>query len=427
MKKVNFVYEWIGPNGPLTNNRIPNLIDLTLGQIDVQLSGIKHDLIQTPHFYFRVPKSNIVSSYKIPKGQFVYELNFHNFHYREIDRAFHFSDGLLSNNNIHRDVLKRIKNKEGYFLITLLFEGFVQDSMFRNISNYFRSHGIPLTQIIYVTNCYNGSTMYKEYCKRHNESQDLNIEYCPVFRIDKTDVSNVLEMNNPYRPGLRSKKFLCFNRRYNDHRLLFYVFMHTHNLVDDSFVSMSNKAPEGGPSFSAYLESRLSKYPVINVSRDDIVYSEKKLPLILDNDNFNSYPMESNDLDMQYYFENSYISIITETYFFNNIIHLTEKTFKPIAFKHPFIILAAPGSLNHIKNMGFKTFNKFWNEDYDLEEDHEKRFLKIVNLTKEIAAWSNNDFIKFTNDVKEILEYNALHLKNFKNVEMDEFVEKYGV
>ena len=27
-KKINLVYEWIGPKGPISNNRIPTIIDL---------------------------------------------------------------------------------------------------------------------------------------------------------------------------------------------------------------------------------------------------------------------------------------------------------------------------------------------------------------------------------------------------------------
>ena len=51
-------------------------------------------------------------------------------------------------------------------------------------------------------------------------------------------------------------------------------------------------------------------------------------------------------------------------YFFNNIIHITEKTYKPIAFMQPFILVAAAGSLRHVQDMGFKTFNEFWDESY---------------------------------------------------------------
>jgi hypothetical protein len=116
-----------------------------------------------------------------------------------------------------------------------------------------------------------------------------------------------------------------------------------------------------------------------------------------------------------------------ETYFFNNIIHITEKTYKPIAFMQPFIMFAAPNGLQHIKDMGFKTFNQFWDESYDSETDHIIRFLKIAQEIRKISNWSQETLDQFAKDVRPILEFNREHLKNMKDIEVDQFVEKYGV
>ena len=97
------------------------------------------------------------------------------------------------------------------------------------------------------------------------------------------------------------------------------------------------------------------------------------------------------------------MNIINETYFFNNIIHITEKTYKPIAFLQPFILLGAAGSLQHIKDMGFKTFDEFWDESYDTEIDDSVRFTKIVNIVEEIYNWSEQKKIDFSHKIKEIL------------------------
>lgn len=44
---------------------------------------------------------------------------------------------------------------------------------------------------------------------------------------------------------------------------------------------------------------------------------------------------------------------------------LTEKTYKPIAYKHPFMILGNQGTLAHLKSLGFMTFDHLWDENYD--------------------------------------------------------------
>jgi hypothetical protein len=45
-------------------------------------------------------------------------------------------------------------------------------------------------------------------------------------------------------------------------------------------------------------------------------------------------------------------------------------------------------TLEHLKNMGYKTFSDFWDESYDDIEDPFERLLKIVEICKDIQNWS---------------------------------------
>lgn len=428
-KRINLVYEWIGPKGPITNNRIPTIVDIMDRQTGANLSefGIQHDLIQQPHFHTRIPSARIVPVCNLPDDTFLYELNFNNYHYRDLMRAFHHNDGLLDHNCISQKVLDRIKSKTGYFLVTLLFEGHLQDHFLSAMEQYFSSKGIPLTQIIYLSNCYNGDAIYRDFCNRRNKTPEMKMEYLPVFRVDKTDIKQLLHVSEEYRPGLRNKTFLCFNRRYNEHRVLFYTMMHKQGLIDKFYISMAATQPENSRSFSENARYFALNRPAFDITDDDINNASSVLPLTLDTTNFNSYPMENGPKAVAKFYSDSYINIVNETYFFNNIIHLTEKTFKPIAFKQPFIMLSAPGSLQHVKEMGFQTFNNFWDESYDLETNHETRFLMITKILKDIASWDSKKLEEFTEQVKPILEYNFTRLKNMPNIEIDNFINKYGV
>lgn len=427
-RTLNFVYEWIGPTGPITNNRIPTIIDLSISLSNAELKDIKnHDLVQTPHFYQRFYNYNLVPSCAIPKGKFLYELNFHNYHYRDIERAFHYSDGLLSNNNVHNTVIERIRMGDGYFLLTLLFEGFVYPRFFYLMTKYFRDHHIPLSQIVYVTNSFNGKELYHKYCKDSNGQPELEIEHFPVFRIDKSDVADILNEQVDYVPGRRDCMFLCFNRRYSEHRVLLFLSMDKLGLVDNSHISMDVTRPEGNENFIEFAQGAVSKFPELSLQDIDIESSSKKLPLILDSNNFSSYPMENHFSKIKKFFDSSYINIITETYFFNDIIHITEKTYKPIAYKQPFILVAAPNSLRHIKDMGFKTFDKWWDESYDEIFDHITRFKKLLDIIQMISRWSEEQLIQFTFEVKPILDFNAHHLNTMQDQEIVDFTNKYGV
>jgi hypothetical protein len=158
----------------------------------------------------------------------------------------------------------------------------------------------------------------------------------------------------------------------------------------------------------------------------DALAADKLLPLVLDNPNFSRYPMEHSVDPVKHLYDNSLVNIITETFFFNKVIHITEKTYKPIAFMQPFILLGAAGSLQHIKDMGFKTFGEFWDESYDREKDDKLRFRMIVDVIKTISEWPEHVKIDFTYAVKDIVDYNVAHLNTMQNIEIDNLVEKYG-
>ena len=427
-KKLNLVYEWIGPQGPITNNRLPTIADLMTAQVNYHFPNTRGDLFQKPHFHSRIKNSNIVPAYKLPDGKFVYELNFGLYHYRDRLHNFSNNDGLLDNNSITNAVIDRVKAKQAFFLITLFYEGYMDDDILEAMGDYFTHKQIPLSQVIYLTNCGNGKEVYADFCRRKNKVPEMQMEYFPVFRIDKCDVKSALagSLTMKYTPGPRKKTFLCFNRRYNDHRLLFFMSVVKKGLLDQFYMSMAKTQPEASRSFRENVKYLLSRFDDMGLGADDITESESVLPLILDTADFSNYPMEHSPDPVKGFYDTSLVNIVTETYFFNRIIHVTEKTYKPMAFMQPFIVLGAVGSLKHVKDMGFKTFDSFWDESYDAETDDKKRFNMILKIVEDIASWPEQKKIDFTYQVAEIVEFNLNHLNTLQDVEIDHFVEKYG-
>jgi hypothetical protein len=64
-------------------------------------------------------------------------------------------------------------------------------------------------------------------------------------------------------------------------------------------------------------------------------------------------------------------------------VFITEKTYKPIAFYHPFVIMGQPGSLKSLQQSGFETFENLFDESYDIELDWIKRLDLLVNIVKQ--------------------------------------------
>lgn len=57
---------------------------------------------------------------------------------------------------------------------------------------------------------------------------------------------------------------------------------------------------------------------------------------------------------------------------------ITEKTFKPIMYGHPFIVLGNPGIMSQLESWGFMTFNNLFDQKYDSMMDFDKRFTEII-------------------------------------------------
>jgi hypothetical protein len=48
-------------------------------------------------------------------------------------------------------------------------------------------------------------------------------------------------------------------------------------------------------------------------------------------------------------------------------LFVSEKSFKPLAHRHPFMIYGTPGTLKHLRELGFQTFDHVIDETYDSE------------------------------------------------------------
>jgi len=162
-------------------------------------------------------------------------------------------------------------------------------------------------------------------------------------------------------------------------------------------------------------------------TEEDVAHAESLLPLHVDSVDLSKYPVETNPKDVEYYYNDSLIHLVTETHFFERKIHISEKTYKPITYHHPFIIIGAAGTLAELKRMGFKTFSDFWDESYDSCHDHATRMKMVMDLVESIAKWSPEQKLKFSHDVADIVNHNYTHMLTMPNKELESFIEKYGV
>jgi hypothetical protein len=85
-------------------------------------------------------------------------------------------------------------------------------------------------------------------------------------------------------------------------------------------------------------------------------------------------------------YQESNIEIVLETLFDDTRWHLTEKTLRPIACGHPFILATTPGSLHYLRSYGFETFDGLIDESYDSIKDPVLRLQAIVLEMKRLTT-----------------------------------------
>jgi hypothetical protein len=191
-------------------------------------------------------------------------------------------------------------------------------------------------------------------------------------------------------------KFLSYNRRwYRQHRLKFLLFCQKNNLFEENLISYN-------------FDFDTNEMPGIrdSLTQKETVIFDKLLKIpkrILDYEDFNT--LEGFQYETPEHYQKTFFSIVTETNFYNNK-KITEKTFKPLCHYHMFIVLGSPKTLEYLKGVGLKTFNKFWDESYDGETDSDKRMNKVFNLVLYFNSLSKSDLSQLYLDCKDILIHN---------------------
>lgn len=103
----------------------------------------------------------------------------------------------------------------------------------------------------------------------------------------------------------------------------------------------------------------------------------------------------------------SCMDLVTESYV-DDCIMLTEKTFKPIALKKPFLLLSAKNSHKFLQKEGYELYDELFDYSFD-SKPYKERFNSIIEQAKEILKIPTKDFSKLCKSVSEKINYNADH------------------
>jgi hypothetical protein len=226
--------------------------------------------------------------------------------------------------------------------------------------------------------------------------------------------------------------FISFNRIINSdrsYRIYFVSLLKEQGLLDHGRVSfnVTDNLFDGWRDETADTNSKLSECAKQHIEQN-LTNIDK---LVIDNPKI--YGSASADIprSIDGYWPNNdgpdvdaFWHIVTETVFYYDKLHLTEKIFKPIVSKQPFMLLAAPGNLAYLKSYGFKTFNSVIDESYDRIQDNDLRTEAVVKQLHwycNLTPGEKTDVIK---QLEPIIQHNFDHFYGeFKHIITRELID----
>ncbi len=334
---------------------------------------------------------------------------------------FHFPIETL----VPAEILERIRRKDAVLIVSNFSEAY--HSVVADLYDTLVIPGnIPAEQVLLFSNSPDIATEIEFVSNKHG-LPPIRAEWLISFEWDATIQSRRLSSkvaSDTLSKTNYAKKFLCFNGQPRPHRMLLVSLLCAFDILNLGHVSykcfIHNYNYDGVSSGKQdYLNTmyRFGHNPDIKAILGICAEPIKQLaPMFLDTTPETQRCMGGiNDTHKQYY-EDTYFSVITETLcvtgpeshsgFTGTGRILSEKTFKPIINKHPFILLGVPKSLQLLRDLGYKTFSPWIDESYDDEMDDAKRIFMVALEVKKLATLPDDKLAEFLIFAREIVNHN---------------------
>lgn len=168
----------------------------------------------------------------------------------------------------------------------------------------------------------------------------------------------------------RERDFTVLNRLHKSWRALAMTDLKHHGIIDNSYWSYC----ETGTFVDADCPIQIDKFSGLRTATETFL---KSAPY--DSDELDFDQRNNHSTLVPKYHVNSYCNIVMETHFdIGGGTFLTEKTFKPIKHGQMFFVAGPAGSLQVLRDLGYRVFDSVLDNKYDLESDPTQRWLLLT-------------------------------------------------
>jgi len=320
---------------------------------------------------------------------------------------------------ISKESLNLIREKKMKIIIDYSMENYIEKHEHDNLHESLKYSRIDKDSIYILVNSFNAKEYYENlFTIEERKYNVVNFPFCldnsSWFYHDKIKHNLGVSMTTEYflnsKNTIRKNYFVFKIKNVRKHRLMMFYKMLSNDLLetgDWSFLDNVNVENE-----KVHISSMMKSISGLNPEK--IIKVLENTPYLLQSEQDNTYDKVSawTDTDFLHY-TNAYFDICSESFVNGEHHALTEKIFKPIANFQPFLFIAYPGSLQVLRDLGFKTFDGFIDESYDKIVNLETRIEKIYDEVYKLCSMSIEDLHKWYWSMEEILIYNQQHLLNF--------------
>lgn len=323
-------------------------------------------------------------------------------------------------------VLSALRNNNCRLILDNSLEGDKAEEFYESLYKSLHSLDINPNYITYVTsNLIAEETHTKWLADKSYKDKKINVVSFPwnIYDVKRLislghlpeEVNIDKEIEYKKENINKIKSFLKVNRTCRPERNIFMLFINRLNLYNRFKISFNNYNKD---------YDLFDWFPDLT-GQDNIDSLIAKIPFDIDEtDKDNHGPpgigVGKFDADLPFnpvHYKNTLISTVMCAFpFVENACHIHSSTYNPIYCGHPVIQFGPVRHLKKLKELGFKTFSKWWDESYDEEEFGWGRLTKILLIVEELCRKSNEELLEMYIDMKDTLQHNSDLIKNYDSI-----------
>jgi hypothetical protein len=390
-KKLNLVYDLWEGDTPVANGR--NFVDK-----DYKLRSVEGLL----NFYgFKNYKRNKLEEIpNNPDENFYYFLN----NGQDIFNLIYD----LKKLPLSSSVIEYLKKYENFYVVILTEHEYEPEKAFTKVLEKIDEVGLKHKKFYFVNN----NARLDDYKIKYNT--EMNVHY--IRFLPKITARNFLEFESKFVENKEGNLFMCHNRTPKSHRYSLLVLLKKYNILN-----------EFDWSLVMGWEHKNRNLNVTDYQFYRNIFTNNEIDRVLNEINyFNSIDIKKSrfennhtwfdnidghgDIDWNktyetMSFQHNYINCITESAYFVEDIHITEKSIKPMYFYQLPIFLATQNHVKKLKEIyNFDVFEDLINHDYDDIFDPRERFFRFFNELTRLVRDKNKVIDFYKNNERRLWE-----------------------